>query len=93
MTVNLGTVHVDTALTILWPFLVIPPLFFMEQNLKPAIRAILTWFPSSALASLFRFSCSTGATPAQILPNILIAIISIVVVFGVVIWKVRRSDR
>lgn len=80
-------------MVVLMLFLVIPPLFYMEQNLKSGIRAVLTWFPSSALASLFRFSCSTGATAAQILPNLAIAIVSIVVVFGVVIWKVRRSDR
>ena len=55
-------------------FLVIPPLFYMEPNLKPGIRVFLTWFPSSALASLFRFSCSTGVTPAQFLPNLAIAI-------------------
>ncbi len=48
-------------------FLVVPPLFYMEPNLKAGIRMVLTWFPSSALASLFRFSCSTGVTPAQYL--------------------------
>jgi ABC-type polysaccharide/polyol phosphate export permease len=74
-------------------FMVIPPLFFMESNLKAGIRAVLTWLPSSALASLFRFSCTTGATPAQFLPNLAIAVASIAAVFGLIIWKVRRSDR
>jgi ABC-type Na+ efflux pump permease subunit len=74
-------------------FLVIPPLFYMESNLKAGIRMILTWFPSSALASLFRYSCSIGVTPAQFLPNLAIALVSIAAVFGLVIWKVRRSDR
>ena len=73
-------------------FLVIPPLFYMEPNLKAGIRMVLTWFPSSALASLFRYSCSTGVTPAQFLPNLAIAMASIVMVFGLVVWKVRRSD-
>jgi ABC-type Na+ efflux pump permease subunit len=73
--------------------LYIPPLFYMEPNLKAGIRMVLTWFPSSALASLFRYSCSTGATPAQVLPNLAIAVVSIAAVFGLVIWKVRRSDR
>jgi len=72
--------------------LVIPPLFYMEPNLKSGIRMVLTWFPSSALASLFRFSCSTDITMAQLLPNLAIAMISIVMVFGLVTWKVRRSD-
>jgi len=74
-------------------FLAIPPLFYMEPNLKAGIRTILTWFPSSALASLFRFSCSTGATQAQLWPNLAIVVVSIMAVFGLVIWKVRRSDR
>jgi len=74
-------------------FLVIPPLFFMESNLKAGIRKVLTWMPSSALASLFRFSCSSGVTPAQLWPNLLIAVLSIAAVFALIIWKVRRSDR
>ena len=74
-------------------FLVIPPLFYMESNLKAGIRMVMTWFPSSALASLFRFSCSTGVTPAQLLPNLAIAVVSIAAVFVLVIWKARRSDR
>jgi hypothetical protein len=65
----------------------------MESNLKAGIRVILTWFPSSALASLFRFSLSTGVTPAQVLPNLMISVGSIVAVFSLVIWNVRRSDR
>lgn len=74
-------------------FLVIPPLFYMEPNLKAGIRAVLTWLPSSALASLFRFSCTTGAIPVQFLQNLAIVVVSIAAVFALVIWKVRRSDR
>jgi hypothetical protein len=73
--------------------MVIPSLFYMEPNLKAGIRMILTWFPSSALASLFRFACTTSATPAQFLPSLAIAVTSIAAVFALVIWKVRRSDR
>jgi ABC-type polysaccharide/polyol phosphate export permease len=73
--------------------LVVPPLFYMEANLKAGIRIFLTWFPSSALASLFRFSLTTGVYPAQVWPNLAIAVASIAAVFGLVIWKVRRSDR
>jgi len=74
-------------------FLMVPALFYMEPNLKAGIRAVFTWLPSSALASLFRFSCSTGLTPAQLWPNLAITVASIALVFGLVIWKVRRSDR
>jgi ABC-2 type transport system permease protein len=73
--------------------LAIPPLFYMEHNLKAGIRTILTWFPSTALASLLRFSCSTGVSPVQAWSNVVVVVASIVLVFGLVIWKVRRSDR
>jgi ABC-type Na+ efflux pump permease subunit len=74
-------------------FLVVPALFYMESNLKPGIRAVLTWFPSAALTSLFRFSCSTGVTPGMISPNFAIALVSIGIAFGLVVWKIRQSDR
>jgi ABC-2 type transport system permease protein len=74
-------------------FMVVPPLFYMESNLKAGIRTVLTWFPSSALASLFRFACTTGATPAQVWPNLAVALASISAVFALVIWKVRRTGR
>ncbi len=74
-------------------FLMIPPLFYTAPNLKAGIRLVFTWMPTSTLASLFRFACSTGYTVQQILPNLAIAVLSIGVVFGLVIWKVRRSDR
>ena len=71
----------------------IPAIFFMEPNLKAGIRMVMTWFPSSALASLFRYACSTGVTPTQLWSNLAIVVVSIVAIFGLVIWKVRRSDR
>lgn len=73
--------------------LAIPPLFYMEANLKAGIRTVLTWFPTSTLATLFRFSCSTGATSAQVVSNLAIAVVSIAVVFWLVIWRMQRSDR
>ncbi|HSB66448.1 MAG TPA: ABC transporter permease, partial [Anaerolineales bacterium] len=54
--------------------LMIPPLFYTAPNLKEGIRVVFTWMPSSALASLFRFACSTSYTVQQILPNLAIAL-------------------
>ncbi len=71
----------------------IPPLFYMEPNLKDGVRTILTWFPTSALASLFSFSCSTGVRAEPFLLNLAVAGMSVAIVFALVIWKVRRSDR
>jgi ABC-2 type transport system permease protein len=78
---------------VLMLFLIIPPLFYMSSNLKAGIRVILTWVPTSILASLLRFACSTGVTTQQILLNLAIATLSIMIVFSLVIWKVRRFDR
>jgi ABC-2 type transport system permease protein len=74
-------------------FLVVPTLFYMEPNLKPGIRTVLSWFPSAAVASLFRFACSMSVTAAHLWPNVAISAVSITSVFCLVIWKVRRSDR
>jgi ABC-type polysaccharide/polyol phosphate export permease len=74
-------------------FMVVPPLFYTAPNLKANIRTVLTWFPATALASLFRYACSVGSTPVLLLQNLGIAVVSIGIAFGLVIWKVRRSDR
>jgi ABC-2 type transport system permease protein len=78
---------------VLMLLLMVPPLFYMSSNLKAGIRVVLTWVPTSTLASLFRFSCTTGFTPQQILSNLTVATLSIVIVFALVNWKVRRFDR
>ncbi len=80
-------------MVVLMLFLVIPPLFYMTPNLKAGIRMFLTWFPTSALASIFRFSLTTGVTPAQLWLNLAIAVVSIALVFGLVIWKVQRPNQ
>jgi ABC-type Na+ efflux pump permease subunit len=74
-------------------FLMVPPLFYTSPNLKEGIRLVFTWVPTSALASLLRFSCSTNYNLEQLLPNLAVVMLSIGIVFGLVIWKVRRSDR
>jgi ABC-type Na+ efflux pump permease subunit len=73
--------------------LIVPSLFYMEPNLKAGLRAILYWLPGSALATLFRFSCSAGIQPALLWQNLVVAAGCITVVFALVIWQVRRSDR
>jgi ABC-type Na+ efflux pump permease subunit len=88
-----STKQLGSWMLVLLIFLVVPPLFYTSPNLKAGIQMVLTWFPTSALASLLRFSCSTGYTIQQVLPNLAIAVVSIGVVFSAVIWKVRRSDR
>jgi hypothetical protein len=73
--------------------LVIPALFHMEANLKPAVRTVLSLFPSAALANLFRFGCSTGVAPANWLPDLALVMGSIGLTYGLIVWKVSRADR
>lgn len=73
--------------------LMVPPLFYTSPNLKAGIRSALTWVPTSTLASLLRFSCSASYTLEEILPNLAVVVMTIGIVFGAVIWKVRRYDR
>jgi ABC-type Na+ efflux pump permease subunit len=85
--------QLGTWMLVLALFLMVPPLFYTAPNLKAGIRLVFTWVPTSALASLLRYSCSTSYTLEQILPNLAVVLISIGIVFGLVIWKVRHYDR
>ena len=71
----------------------VPPLFYMEPALKESLRAVLTWFPTSALASLYLFSRSSGVPLALLWENLAIVLLTIGVVFALLVWQVRRSDR
>jgi len=85
--------QLGTWMLVLALILMVPPLFYTAPNLKAGIRTVLTWVPTSTLASLLRFSCSTNYTLEQLLSNLAVVIISICIVFGLVVWRVRRSDR
>ncbi len=78
---------------ILFIVILVPAWFVHEPNLSAGAKSVLTWLPTSALAQLFRFSCSVGAPPAQILLNLGIALGFSALLFMVVIWQLRRSDR
>jgi ABC-type multidrug transport system permease subunit len=65
----------------------------IDPILPEALRTALYWVPTGALALLFRFSFSDGATLAQVGLRVGIALVSAVLILGVVVWKVRRSDR
>ena len=73
--------------------LLIPSFFAMEPILKAGIRAFITWLPSVALASLFRYAFSSSPAPAQLWQNLLISLVYIGAIYGLVTWIVRRSDR
>ncbi|UCF62360.1 MAG: ABC transporter permease [Anaerolineaceae bacterium] len=73
--------------------LLVPAFFAQEPNLTANLKAIFSWLPTTALLEITQFSFSTHAPLSQLLTNLAIALGSTVVVYAIVIWKVRRSDR
>jgi ABC-type Na+ efflux pump permease subunit len=71
----------------------IPGFFANEPFLAPSLKAIFKWIPTTAMTQLTRFSFSSSAPPAQLLTNLAIALVGIGLVYAVVVWQVRRSDR
>ncbi len=82
----------------LWMFpiiivLLVPAFFASEPNLAGNLKAIFSWLPTTALVEMTQFSFSTHAPLSQLLTNLAIALGSTAVVYALVVWKVRRSDR
>lgn len=73
--------------------LVIPAVFAQEPNLAAGLKAVISWVPTSALVNIFRFSLSSSAPKDQLLTDLAVALGSTALVFAVVVWQVRRSDR
>ena len=72
---------------------VVPAFFADEPNLAAGLKSVLSWLPSTALAKVLSFSVSNGPPPDQLAFNLVIALVSIALVYWLVIWQVRRSDR
>jgi ABC-type Na+ efflux pump permease subunit len=73
--------------------LIVPAFFSQEPNLAPGLKAAFSWLPTSALVRIFQFSLSSSAPLDQLLTDVAVALASTVLIFAVVVWKVRRSDR
>ena len=73
-----------------------PPLLYMEPSLKEGLRGILTWFPTSALASLYLFSRSGGVSPLLLWQNLAVVLLTIGAIFALLVWQVaplQQVDR
>ena len=68
-------------------------LSIMDPILPPVIRNSLPWVPTAALAVLFRYACSRGATLAQVAFHLGVVLGGALLALALVVWKVRRSDR
>jgi len=72
---------------------IVPGFFVDEPNLTPAAKSVIAWLPSTALNRILGFSVSNGVDRSMLAFNLAIAAISILVVYALVIWQIRRSDR
>ncbi len=73
--------------------LIIPMIFAGFNNLAPGLRTIFSLVPTTALVEIFQYSFSSGVLADRLLADLASVIASCALVYGVVIWKVRRSDR
>jgi ABC-2 type transport system permease protein len=62
-------------------------------ELPALVERILSWIPSVALAEIFRAAFLEAVPVNQILTNLWLVLAVSLLLYGVVIWKVRRSDR
>lgn len=72
---------------------VVPAFFADEPNLTAGLKSVLSWLPSTALAKVLSFSVSNGPSAGQLVFNLFLALVSIALVYALVIWQIRRSDR
>ncbi len=73
--------------------IILIPVFLniLEPILPELLRDVFNWTPGMALAKVFRFAFSQGATPAQIAANLGLALGCAVPIFAAIAWKINRS--
>jgi ABC-2 type transport system permease protein len=65
----------------------------LDMNIPIAIQTLLPWIPSVALAEIIRFAFLETVPWGDVLVNLgSVGAISLLL-YGIVVWKVRRSDR
>ena len=76
--------------------LLVVPMLLVElasAKLPALVQAILPWTPSVAMAKLVGFSMVGAVPAADIWSNAGILAVESLVVYALVVWRVRRSDR
>jgi ABC-type multidrug transport system permease subunit len=70
-------------------------MFLTDLNLAipPFLSILIDWLPTTAMTRVVRLSFSQGATVVQALPEFGVVLAVAVVLYGVVVWQVRRMDR
>ena len=70
-----------------------PGFFADEPNLTAGAKTVMNWLPDVAFNRILGFSVSDGLDSAVLGINLAIAIAAIALVYLIVIWQIRRSDR
>jgi len=73
--------------------LLVPALFAREPNLAPGLKSVISLLPTSAISRLISLG-TTSSIPLDVLAmNLSISIASTLLLFGFILWQLRRSDR
>jgi ABC-2 type transport system permease protein len=95
----LGTFFDDRQQMTIWTLIpgqfLLGPVFLtvFDVILPETLRTVMYWIPTVALAKVFRYAFSDGATLAEVLFHLGIVVISTGLILAAIVWKVRRSDR
>jgi ABC-type Na+ efflux pump permease subunit len=95
----LGSIFEVRQQLMLWGFLIFIPLLLplflsvMSNILPKTLIDVFSWLPTVALDRVFRISFSTQAPLAQFGPQLLLVACYAVLLFVLVVWVLRRSDR
>jgi ABC-2 type transport system permease protein len=73
--------------------ILVPGMFSREPLLAPWLKTILQWNPASAMLNLFTYGITQGAPASDVWLNVGILLVSNLIVYAAVVWKVSRADR
>ncbi len=86
--------QLNTWTMIIFQPLLIPLFLSVIDPLFPeGVRQALYWIPTAALSLLFRYSFTNGATMVQILGSLGVVVGSALLVFALVVWKIKGMNR
>jgi ABC-2 type transport system permease protein len=85
--------HINLIGLIIAVLLLIPAMFANEPFLNDTLKIILPWFPSTVLSEVMRLSFSSSPPVGFLIIRLAVALVYIILIFTIVIWQVRRSDR
>jgi ABC-2 type transport system permease protein len=85
--------HISLWAIFLTVIFIIPTMFVNEPFLASWLKSLLVWLPTAAMAKLTQFSLSSTAPLDQLALNIGVACAGTVLVYALLMWQIRRSDR